>query len=899
MEKAELGKTKKVIQRIYSFVSVNGIKEAFYYIIKIVCFSIFVSFVIYYLIGNKTLGSVTGNIISKVPLWYSNLGITLLLLFFLFGISIFNPVKIFCLKYLRTVFNTPNNIATDILLVSVIFISNDWFCGRRLVSTIFEQSHIDSYFTYLTSFYFGFTLSFFVNFFYKLLKGLFPPTLSYKLSAKPSFQTDISDDPITTPEDDVLDRGDFVNEIYKQVVNLPFSSSFVFALQGEWGEGKTSTINLLETKLKKDKRHIIFKFDPWYFENERILVETFMRDLGIVISNNYLLPSLRKTFSVYGKLIFGLLEKYSQVSISNFIDLFLKDETLEEVRNSLVTKLASINKKIIIVIDNIDRLQENEILTTFKLIKLVGNFPNTIFILSFDQDVVNKTLKNLCNTDKNFQEKIIQKVIQLPKPRQTTLDQYLGRYLDDLIDTTDIPKKEKETITKNYQSFYPETLRSHFSTLRIIKRYLNSLRATVASFVKSEVSLFDVILLEVIKASYSDVYGDIWKNRWYYMSYDWDWDSSSSSPFSTVIKDDQLNEEIRNHISELITDYPKEDQRIIRSILAKVFLPVEKALHKQNYDFSRMSSEYRTDRRMSHPDIFKKYFSHNIGKEEIFDSDVRNIIQAINSLMNNPTKLRKAFTKSLKVYQSNKNLSDFVQRLDVFVDDFSNEVAENLIEVIYSYAEKRQITDISKLGFESDYHRLFALMYTILDKKVDKKRIQATLEKIIKNASIYYALMSASWATSNELAFNNVKENANKERVLEMIDKRLDNYFIKPKLDIFKMNRKMSGFILRSWAIFSDKSKAKVNKYVFSLIDINKSYVGRIIDGFIVTWSNLRSQIEYTDLQNIYDVEKLHEITKKINKSLYKNTREKKAIEIFNKVYEEVKAKAIEKPTGD
>jgi hypothetical protein len=106
------------------------------------------------------------------------------------------------------------------------------------------------------------------------------------------------------------------------------------------------------------------------------------------------------------------------------------------------------------------------------------------------------------------------------------------------------------------------------------------------------------------------------------------------------------------------------------------------------------------------------------------------------------------------------------------------------------------------------------------------------------------------------------------------------------------MSRKMSGFILRNWAVLSGESKKIVNRYAFKLIDKNHSYIGRIIDGFMVRWSDERAQIEYDDLQSIYDVEKLYKLTKDLSADLYINKSEKGAIEIFNKVYEDRKDKA-------
>ena len=66
------------------------------------------------------------------------------------------------------------------------------------------------------------------------------------------------DDPITDEIEDVLDRKEFVDDLYKQIINYPLSNSFVFGLLGSWGEGKTSVLNLLSNKLYNNKDVIVF-----------------------------------------------------------------------------------------------------------------------------------------------------------------------------------------------------------------------------------------------------------------------------------------------------------------------------------------------------------------------------------------------------------------------------------------------------------------------------------------------------------------------------------------------------------------------------------------------------------------------------------------------------------------
>lgn len=52
-----------------------------------------------------------------------------------------------------------------------------------------------------------------------------------------------SDEPINNNEQDSIGRGSFALALKENIYNLSFSESFVMALYGRWGEGKTSILN--------------------------------------------------------------------------------------------------------------------------------------------------------------------------------------------------------------------------------------------------------------------------------------------------------------------------------------------------------------------------------------------------------------------------------------------------------------------------------------------------------------------------------------------------------------------------------------------------------------------------------------------------------------------------------
>lgn len=208
----------------------------------------------------------------------------------------------------------------------------------------------------------------------------------------------LSDEPIQFVEQDLLGREKFIDNLYKEIINLPFSESFVFGVYGSWGEGKTSSINLLRNKFKanENENFLIVNFDPWYYRDEEAILYAFYKQIERTISQRFIFPDLKGTFARYRRLIsLGL----SQTGIK--IDLSQGDVSLEETKQKIEKYIIQTGKKIIIFIDDIDRLQAEEILLIFKLVRLHAKFKNTIFILSFDENYVSDILEEKWITSGN------------------------------------------------------------------------------------------------------------------------------------------------------------------------------------------------------------------------------------------------------------------------------------------------------------------------------------------------------------------------------------------------------------------------------------------------------------------------------------------------------------------
>ncbi|GAH46843.1 unnamed protein product, partial [marine sediment metagenome] len=151
---------------------------------------------------------------------------------------------------------------------------------------------------------------FFSSFHWKPKKVKNPISNKEKLS--------LSDEAIKFPEQDLFDRGKFIEDLQKGIENIPFSDSFVFGLYGSWGEGKTSVINLLINKLKDSRDYLIVNFDPWNFKDEEAILAAFYNKIEQSLSQNFILSGFKKTFMKYQSLVsMGLSQTGIKINFSD------------------------------------------------------------------------------------------------------------------------------------------------------------------------------------------------------------------------------------------------------------------------------------------------------------------------------------------------------------------------------------------------------------------------------------------------------------------------------------------------------------------------------------------------------------------------------------------------------
>lgn len=216
---------------------------------------------------------------------------------------------------------------------------------------------------------------------------------------------------IEDSSEDKLNRDMFAHNLANSILTYDQEESLTIGIIGNWGSGKSSLINLTINRLKND--FIIIRFDPWFFSNQNNLYFQFFKTVideikKEEIKKEGIFESKIKSKEELFKKPNNSLENYINYIKNSSINLnednldyilnsdkFESYNSLEFHKNQCEEYFKNLDIKIIVIIDNIDRLVAAEIVQIFTLVKSVANFEQFIYILSFDKEIVSKVLKEV------------------------------------------------------------------------------------------------------------------------------------------------------------------------------------------------------------------------------------------------------------------------------------------------------------------------------------------------------------------------------------------------------------------------------------------------------------------------------------------------------------------------
>ncbi len=472
-----------------------------------------------------------------------------------------------------------------------------------------------------------------------------------------------ADRPIGTEEEDRLERRPFAESIAKQILAIPVEQGFTVAVAGEWGSGKTSILNMIAGQLESDPQPLVVVwFNPWLFRGAEDLLPRFFAELSAQLGRNRRdsIKRVARALADIGEASSPLIPLPWVAPVSSLLVQGTKHWTgpssllaqLEQLKAAL-TKSES---RIVIIIDDIDRLEQGETRELMRLIRLVSDLPNAVFLLAFDRDRVAQSLDR--EIGQSYLEKIVQLTYDIPSVRRNVLQRFFLDGLQELIEEHRLdPPDEQQWAPVLFEIVQP-LLRN----LRDVKRLLYSLPATLR-IIGNEIAVSDLVGLEAIRVFRPKIFETLRVH------------SSDLTGVSGTIRRDVLKmksqEEIGNTIRNMVKE-AKEDGELLESVITTLF-PAARGFLEGQPQRAFSSGALRARRRVGDEEVFRTYLQFGLDKGVIPAKEIREFVDSLEDEPRFKSKL-----ESLDEQQ----LETVLERLEDFGRDFSEGAILSAVPVI-------------------------------------------------------------------------------------------------------------------------------------------------------------------------------------------------------------------------
>lgn len=341
----------------------------------------------------------------------------------------------------------------------------------------------------------------------------------------------VSDKPIDRREDDALGYWPFANALARGLLDKSDNHGFVVGVQANWGMGKTSAVNLIEAAIAnaeiqkgEDEQTRFERFNPWQFSTTEGLAKSYLSVLGKIIANSIGEDVFSKKKSLFKRLIGGGKDLVGhaaaigavagtggaalpfmgaiQGSVSSALNVsgeLTDSDSLDELARKVRERLGKLDHRIILVLDDIDRLNPHELAITLTLIKTFGDLPNVVHILLYDKSLVEASLVQYTGTENQstYLQKIVQAEYDLPPPSRSGL----LKFADNLISPVFSEMPQSEIFSEVWRLAF----RAYLKSPRDIVKFYNAIAISWPS-VRDEAYAPDLAAIELFRLFDRDLY---------------------------------------------------------------------------------------------------------------------------------------------------------------------------------------------------------------------------------------------------------------------------------------------------------------------------------------------------------------------------------------------------------
>ncbi|NHE67798.1 hypothetical protein G9U53_26190 [Rhodococcus sp. D-46] len=343
---------------------------------------------------------------------------------------------------------------------------------------------------------------------------------------------------ITSFDDDTIGRETFARRVAARIESAQSGPSVVFGLAGPWGSGKTSVLTMIKLAMDKSDTWTVVEFTPWSANDPHDLIGEFYQAIADAMPVDS--PAGRKARNLLMSAI-PTTTQLGKVALEGLIDSKLGDGTWSKMAGTLSDDVASrledfaapapnpfrkqfdqiseavkkTGRQVLVIVDDLDRLHVDELLTVLKSVRLLGRFPGVHYLLSYDRKTVLDLLSaaDMAREGTGRAEAYLEKMVQYPFALPPLQSVHARREIREQISR--IAAANSSSLTRVHPIHGRTTdlvdeltslLPVDNMTLRAIYRWTGQVDTVLTLFGQRDLDLVDTALVTYLRLHHASVY---------------------------------------------------------------------------------------------------------------------------------------------------------------------------------------------------------------------------------------------------------------------------------------------------------------------------------------------------------------------------------------------------------
>ena len=642
-----------------------------------------------------------------------------------------------------------------------------------------------------------------------------------------------NDSPIQTPEEDLYGFAPFAQSIAKSIRSIQEQGlvGTAIAFNGSWGSGKSSIVNLIRQELEStnDQKLVISDFKCWWYRGEEALVLAFLQNIHTLLTKEFgdkvkdLIPSITHNLLQVTPAITSAIAATGDPSTATAIaaasapsilkgikNIFFDNKnTVEEVFIKLTQTLNNEKRHFLIIIDDIDRLNAEEAVAIFRMIKSVGRLPNVLYLLVFDRILAEEMVEKFYPSEgPHFLEKIIQASFEIPYPLQTDINNTTLSYIKQICKLPDIRQHQR------FMNMFYDVVVSYLRTPRDVVRFKNSI--TVAwSAIGNEINVTDFIVLEIVRLYEPILFQNIRINKFNLCGL--------KSSIELVQKLSRQDSKATDPLATYLVGVNEAHLSIARRILKELF----PRFGNTNYN-STAQYDCNAERRVCVEAHFDTYFRSFLSDENMAVANIEELTSKADDSEFIRSKFRFAVNQRRRTGGS--MVPVLLDEMISYASNIEKEKVKPLLNTLFQIHDKIDLDidfEPSPFGLGSASQRYHVLIWRLTDRRFsDEERTNIYMEAL-SNACIGWLIDFTSVAKAE---YREGKHRIKGETCLvkvDVIDQLIDQTLsaIRQVADKSLLRHKRLGVIFQAWRNFLDGNVFEIRAWTDDLLSDDEALV--------------------------------------------------------------------------